>query len=143
MASTKTSTIINAPVEKTFAYVSAPHNIPEWLVNLSEITDVTGEGIGQHYRWKYTMIGIPFDGETTVKEHITNARLVTESNGGIASTFTMQFEPHESGTRLVVDTEYTIPVPVLGKLAEKIVAGRMQREAEQSAQNIKERLEGR
>jgi len=42
---------------------------------------------------------------------------------------------------LDVDTEYMIPVPVLGKLAEKLVAKRVQREAEQSAQNIKERLE--
>ena len=141
MASTKTSTVIQAPVDRTFAYVADPRNIPEWLVNLSQITDVTGDGVGQHYRWKYTMIGIPFDGETTVKEHVTNECLVTESQGGIASTFTMVFEPHENGTKLVVETEYTIPVPVLGKLAEKIVAGRIQREAEQSAQNIKERLE--
>ncbi len=141
MASTKTSTIIQAPVEKTFAYVTDPTNVPEWLVNLSEITDVTGFGEGQHYRWKYSMIGLPFEGETTVKEHVPNERHVTESAGGIPSTFTMVFEPHEGGTKLVVDTEYTIPVPVLGKLAEKLVSKRMQREADLSAQNIKERLE--
>lgn len=141
MASTKTSTVIQAPIEQVFAYVSDPTNIPEWLVNLSEISDVTGSGVGQRYRWKYTMIGLPFDGETTVKEHITNERLVTESTGGIPNTFTMVFEPHEKGTKLDVDTEYTIPVPVLGKLAEKLVAKRVQREAEESAQNIKERLE--
>ena len=141
MASTKTSTVIQAPIEEGFAYVSDPTNIPEWLVNLSAISDVTGSGVGQRYRWKYTMIGLPFDGETTVKEHITNERLVTESTGGIPNTFTMVFEPHEGGTKLDVDTEYTIPVPVLGKLAEKLVAKRVQREAEQSAQNIKERLE--
>jgi uncharacterized protein YndB with AHSA1/START domain len=141
MASTRTSTIIEVPVEKVFAYVAEPSNIPEWLVNLGTIADVTGSGVGQHYRWKYTMIGLPFDGETTVVEHVPNHRLVTESKGGIPSTFTMAFSPHEGGTKLDVDTEYSIPVPVLGKLAEKLVARRMQREAELSAQNIKERLE--
>jgi uncharacterized membrane protein len=141
MASTKTSTIIQAPVEKAFAYVEEPRNIPEWLMNLSEITDVTGSGVGQRYRWKYTMIGLPFEGETTVKEHVPNERLVTQSTGGIPNTFTMVFEPNERGTKLDVHTESTIPVPVLGPLAEKLVAKRMQREAEQSAQNIKERLE--
>lgn len=66
---------------------------------------------------------------------------MTESTGGIPSTFTITFEPHESGAKPDVDTEFRIPGPVLGKLAEKLVAKRMQREAEGSAQNIEERVE--
>ncbi|MGB5703979.1 MAG: SRPBCC family protein [Polyangiales bacterium] len=141
MAATRTKTIIQAPIDKAFAYVSDPENIPEWLVNLSAIMDVTGIGVGQHYRWTYNMLGLPFEGETTVKEHVPNERLVTESTGGIPSTFTMVFEAVDGGTKLDVETTYSIPVPVLGKLAEKVVAKRMQREAELSALNIKERLE--
>ncbi len=38
-------------------------------------------------------------------------------------------------------SDYTIPVPVLGKLAEQLVLKRNQREADLSMQNIKERLE--
>ncbi len=40
-----------------------------------------------------------------------------------------------------VETEYTIPVPVLGKLAEKLVLKRNRRESDMSMENIKERLE--
>ena len=47
----------------------------------------------------------------------------------------------ESGTKLGFDVDYTIPVPVLGKLAEKAVFKRNQREAQMSTENIKERLE--
>lgn len=142
MATTSTSTNIQAPVEKVFAYLIDPMNIPEWLVSLNEVSDVRGSGVGQHYHWKYKMVGVPLHGETTVTENIPNERLVTESKGSIESTFTFAFTPYEGGTKLDVETEYSIPIPVLGKLAEKLVRRRNQREAELSAENIRESLEG-
>ena len=41
-----------------------------------------------------------------------------------------------------LEIEYTIPVPVLGKLAEKIVLKRNEREADLALINIKEKMEG-
>ncbi len=141
MTIVKNSININASVEKVFAYVSNPMNTPEWMVNLVEHTNIVGSGVGQHYHWKYTMIGLPFQGETTVLEYVPNERFVTESTGGLSGSFTFSFAPHESGTKLDLEVDYTIPVPVLGKLAEKLVLKRNQREADMSMQNIKERLE--
>jgi len=132
---------ISAPVEKVFAYLTDPLSGPEWFVGMSEVTDVTGSGVGQHYRWKYSMIGIPFHGETTVAEQVPNERSVIDSKGGVTSKFTFTFAPHEGGTKLDLEIDYTIPVPVLGKLAEKAVFKRNQREAAMSMENIKERLE--
>jgi uncharacterized membrane protein len=132
---------ISAPVEKVFAYVSDPTNDPEWMGSLSEVTDVTGSGVGQHYHWKYNMVGIPLRGETTITEHIPNERLATESKAGVENTFTFTFAPHEGGTKLDVEVDYTIPIPVLGKLAEQLVLKRNQREAVMWMENIKERLE--
>jgi carbon monoxide dehydrogenase subunit G len=132
---------ISAPVEKVFAYLADPLSGPEWFVGMSEVTDVTGSGVGQHYRWKYSMIGIPFHGETTVAEQVPNERSVIDSKGGVTSKFTFTFAPHEGGTKLDLEIDYTIPVPVLGKLAEKAVFKRNQREAAMSMENIKERLE--
>ena len=132
---------ISAPVEKVFAYVTDPMNLPEWFVGMTEVTDVSGSGVGQHSRWTYTMIGIPFHGDSKLTEHVPNERLVYEQEGGITSTMTFTFAPHESGTKLGLDMDYTIPVPVLGKLAEKIVFKRNQREAQMSMENIKERME--
>ena len=141
MTTVKSSINISAPVEKVFAYVSNPMNTPEWMVNLVEHTDVVGSGVGQHYHWKYTMIGVPLRGETTVSEYVPNERWVLDSKGGATSTWTFTFAPHEGGTNLNMNVDYTIPVPVLGKLAENLVLKRNQREAEMSVQNIKERLE--
>jgi len=135
------STHINAPVEKVFAYVTDPMNTPEWMVSMSEVTDVTGSGVGQHAHWKYKMIGIPLHGESTITEQVPNERAVTKSKGGITSTFTWTFAPDEGGTKLDLEIDYSIPVPVLGKLAEKLVLKRNEREMGMNAQNIKERLE--
>ena len=49
---------------------------------------------------------------------------------------------YEGGTKLDLQIDYTIPVPVLGKLAEKLVLKRHQRDADTSMENLKERLEG-
>jgi uncharacterized membrane protein len=142
MPTVSNSINISAPVEKVFAYLDDPMKLPEWMVSLSEVTDVTGSGVGQHYHWKYKMVGIPLAGETTVIEQVPNVRVVTESKGGITSTFTFALAPHEGGTKLDLDVEYTIPIPVLGKLAEKLVLKRNERESAMWMQNIKDSLEG-
>jgi hypothetical protein len=41
-----------------------------------------------------------------------------------------------------VKVDYTIPIPVLGKLAEKLVLKRNQREAAGWMENIKDNMEG-
>jgi uncharacterized membrane protein len=132
---------ISAPVEKVFAYVTDALTGPEWLVGMSEVTDVTGSGVGQRHHWKYNMLGVPLRGESTVSEHVPNERRVVQSKGGVTSTWTFTFAPHEGGTKLDLELDYTIPVPVLGKLAEQLVLKRNQREADLSMENIKQRLE--
>jgi uncharacterized protein YndB with AHSA1/START domain len=142
MTTIHTSVNINAPVEEVFAYLADPMNIQEWMVGMTEVMDVTGSGVGQRYHWKYKMAGVPLRGESTISEHVPNERRVAVSKGGITSTFTFTFAPTEGGTKLDMDVDYTIPIPVLGKLAEKLVLKRNQREADLNNQNIKERLEG-
>jgi len=132
---------ISAPVEKVFTYVTDPMNAPEWFVGMSEVSHVTGSGVGKHYHWKYSMIGIPLHGEGTIVEYLPNERMVIEGKGGVTSRITYRFESREGGTKLDAETEYTIPVPVLGKLAERLVLKRNRRESDMSMENIKERLE--
>ncbi len=143
MAKVERSITINASVEQVFAYIEDPMNDVEHTAGVIEIKDVTGSGVGAHNRWVYKMAGLRFEGESTVTEHIPNERIVTQTKGGIASTWTYTFEPHDGGTKLTVNVEYTIPVPVLGKLAEKLVLKRNEREADLNMANIKESIEGR
>jgi len=142
MPKVERSIIINAPVEKVFAYIEDPMNQLEWLPSLMEVKDVTGQGVGTHFRWTYKMAGLRFEGESTLTEHVPHERLVAQSKGGIVSTFTWTFEPHDGGTKLNLVVEYTVPVPVLGKLAEALVLKQNEREADLAMANIKARLEG-
>ncbi len=135
-------TTINAPVEKVFNYIDDPMNNLEWLPSVLEVHDVTGSGVGTHWRWVYKMVGVRIAGESTTTEHIPNERLVTKSKVGITSNWIFTFEPHDGGTKLELNIEYTIPVPVLGKLAEKLVLRRNEREADLAMTNIKDKMEG-
>ncbi len=116
--------------------------MPEWLPSLVEVRDVTGAGVGQKFAWTYEMAGLRFDGKSTVTEYAAGERSVHESRGGIASTWRTTLEPRADGTRLTIEVDYTIPVPVLGRLAEKLVVKRDARELEEALQNVKRTVEG-
>jgi len=142
MATIKSSITVQASPAAVFDYIDDMEKNPEWIVGMSEVRDVRGEGVGREFHWTFTMIGIPFDGESTTVEHVPGKRLVTESKGGIRSIWSADLEEEGAGTKLVMEVDYTIPVPVLGKLAENIILKRNTRELEQGMLNIKERLEG-
>jgi len=133
---------INAAVEKVFGYITDPINQIDWMSSMVNVKDVSGSGLEKSFRWTYKMAGILLDGESTYTEYIPNKRVVTESKGGVKSTFTFDFEPHNDGTVLKLVIEYNIPIPVIGKLGEAVLFKRNEREADLAMTNIKEILEG-
>ena len=140
MVSLKRSVVISAPADKVFAYVNEPTTMPEWLPSMVDIRDVIGSGAGQQYGWTYQYVGLPLRGQTTVVEHVPNERSVHQSIGTIDSVWTFSVEPHEEDTRLTIEIEYDIPIPVLGKLAEPFVVKRDTRTLESALTNVKEML---
>ena len=141
MAKVERTLTLNVPVEKVFSYISDPKNELDTIPSVTDIRDVIGEGAGQKWGWSYKMVGFSLKGESEVTEYIPNERLVHKSKGGIESTWTYTFNPVNGGTRMNLVVEYTIPIPVLGKVGERMVLNRTEREAELAMTNIKERLE--
>lgn len=143
MAIVKKSTQINESAEKVFNYLCDHKNEPDWMPGMIELDLISGNGrtVGDRYKWKYKMAGLIFNGESTVKEIISDRKIVTESKAGIKNTFTFNLEPNEKGTMLELNIDYTIPVPVLGKIAEKMVLGKNEREADLAMDNIKINVE--
>jgi len=133
---------INGSVDRVFAYVDDPATGTQWLPSMMEVRNISGSGVGQHHEWTYKMAGFALDGETTTIAHVPNERRVVRSKGGVDSLWTFTFEPHEGGTRLNLTIEYTVPLPVLGRLAEKLVVRRNEREIDLAVQNIKDHCEG-
>ena len=141
MAKVERSITINAPVKKVFAYITDPANRMEWLPSTTDVRDITGLGVGQRWGYTYKMAGISLKGENEVIEFTSNQRYVHKSTGGVVSTWTYTFNPEADSTQLSLVIEYTIPVPVLGKMAERLVLRRNEREADFAMASIKERLE--
>jgi hypothetical protein len=112
------------------------------MPGMIEVFDSTGTNVGDTFRWKYKMAGIMFEGESTVRELVQNRRIGSHTKGGITSDFLFLLTPKDGGTKLELNIEYTVPVPVLGKLAEKVVLKRNEREIVLALHNIKDRLEG-
>jgi uncharacterized membrane protein len=141
MAKVHKSIEIKAPVEKVFSYVDDPKNSPEWITNMIEVNNVTGAGVGKRFNWVWKMAGIKLQGESTNTEYVQNKRIVLKTKGGIDATWDFKFESQKNDTKFDVDVDYSIPVPVVGKLAEKLVLKRNDRDLEMAVINLKERLE--
>ncbi|MDI6696331.1 MAG: SRPBCC family protein [Anaerolineales bacterium] len=143
MAKIEKSIFINAPVEKVFAFMAKPENLPEIWPSLQEVRNAQPlPNGGYSYDWSYKMAGLRFDGHAEWSEFIQNQRIVDKNESGIPSTFTWIYQPEDGGTRVSVSVDYTIPGAALGKLAEPIVHKMNEQEAETVLVNLKARMEG-
>ena len=142
MAKLQKSITINAPVEKVFAYLHDPKNLPEIWPSMVEIKDVQPANTGGYnFGWVYKMAGMRFDGASETTEEIPNQRTVTKSTKGIESHFVWNYKPENGGTKVTVDIEYKVPVPLLGKLAESFILKQNDQEGDTLLSNLKARME--
>ena len=142
MACVKNTMLIHAPVEKVFAYVDDPIQLPEVWPSMIEATNLERSPDGRkRHEWVYKMAGIHFHGKSEDVEWVANQRIVTKTSG-IESTLVWAFQPEGDGTRVTLETTYTIPVPVLGRLAEAIIVKLNENEGAVLMANLKAKLEG-
>ena len=140
MATIKSSITINAPVEKVFEYTK-PGNLPEIWPSLVEVKNIKElPGGGYSWDWVYKMAGMKFNGSSEHVEFVENERTVSQSTG-IDSTITWTYEPVGGGTKMTTLTEYKIPVPLLGKVAEVFIVKMNANESETILANLKARME--
>jgi hypothetical protein len=72
---------------------------------------------------------------------VANERVVSETKGGIESRVGWIFESEAGGTRTTFEVEYTVPIPLLGKLAEALIVRQNENEADVILANLKDRME--
>ena len=141
MATIKKSININAPVEKVFEDLT-PEHLPEvWpsLVEVNNIQELPNGGFS--WDWVYKMAGMRFTGSSEHTEVVPNERTVSQTTGGIDSTHTWEYQPVDDGTKLTITTEYKVPIPLLGKLAESIIVKMNENESNVLLANVKAMME--
>ncbi|HEY42595.1 MAG TPA: hypothetical protein G4O11_01295 [Anaerolineae bacterium] len=142
MVTFKDSIFINAPVEKVIDYHTNPRINTKYWPSFEDVKDVEElPSGGKKDSWVYKMAVVRLEDTTETIEVIPNQRIVTKSKGGVESTFIYEYKPEGEGTRLSVEAEYIVPIPVLGKLAETIIVKMNKREGRTSLENLKDRLE--
>jgi len=137
MAKVKRSILVNAPADKVYNFLVDYKNQPDWIPSTVEVWDASEPGVGQNFKWKYKMAGVLIEGESTVTELVPNKRMGFQTKGAVASDWLLVVDAKDGGTEVELNIEYTIPVPVLGKVAEKLVLKRNEREADLAMENIK------
>jgi carbon monoxide dehydrogenase subunit G len=142
MVKVSRSVSINAPLQAVWDFVSQPTNLLEVWPSLVDVTNVQNMPNGGHsFEWTYKMAGMRFEGWTQDVEVIPNLRVRSDSLGGIQSTIAWSFTPQDGGTHVTFTAEYTVPIPLLGKLAEAFIVRQNEQEAETILNNLKARLE--
>ncbi len=142
MAKISRTVEIDAPVERVYAFMTDPNNMPEVWPSMVEVSNVQRRDDGSHsFDWVYKMAGIRFEGHADAQEVEKNRRVVSKNDSGIPSTFHYTYESVDGKTRLTMEAEYTIPNKVLNKLAEPIVRRINEHEADVLLQNVKARME--
>ena len=141
MASWKDSILIHAPPEDVFAYVDDPRELPTWLPSMIEVRNVIGTGLGQQYEYTYKMGGLQLRGTNVVIEHVPNERGLHQVIGMISALWDYSVEPHPEGTLLNIEVEYSIPIPVLGRLAERLAIKQNAASLELALINVKDVME--
>lgn len=115
--------VVAAPQEKIFDVLNDIANIPEIWRNLSNIHNLKDLPNGGHsFEFDYTMAGITIHGTSTDLVYDRPNRTVTRTTGGIISTLSWTLTPHANGVNVVFTADYEAPIPVVGKLAETIIA---------------------
>ena len=113
----------------------------EWQPNITGIRDVTGRGESQQWTLDYKMMGLKFTSKAKVTRSRINTERRVESKGGMDASWYWEFIPVDGGTQLRWVIDYTIPIPVLGKVGELLIMRRNERVARFAMTNIKERME--
>jgi len=141
MIKSELSITIDAPPEKVFARIEDFKSNIEWVPSLIEIKNVTGKGKGQTHQSVYKMMGIKMEMNATVTEHVPNERFTLEFSGGGNGRMVYVLEPLNNGCKLDVTYEYSMPIPLVGKIAERLLKKRNEREFQTCLENLKELIE--
>ncbi|MBN1583295.1 MAG: SRPBCC family protein [Anaerolineae bacterium] len=142
MPKVKNSIVIDAPVDKVFGYIADVTKRPEFWPSLVQVSDVERlPNGGSKLKWVYKMAGVRFEGTGEMVEYVPNQRIVDVNEGGVPSTMIWTVEAVDGGTKLTVDAEYTVKIPVLRKLAEAFLIKVNDNEMKVTLSNIKARME--
>ena len=84
--------------------------------------------VGNSYEWGFKMLGLPRKGVSVFTEYVPGERIAMRSFGPMEGASTWTVEPEDGGSKVTVQFEMRLAVPLIDRLFEPI----MQREFEKN-----------
>lgn len=142
MAHIRKSILINAPIEKVYAFARDPERWNTWFVGLSEPEEIKGHGeAGTIVKHKFTMAGLSFPIVSRVLADQPGPKVAHwrgAVEGPIAAEHVWTYTSNRDVTEVLTDIDYTIPGKAIGNIADKLVIEKLQeRAAENTLENLK------
>jgi uncharacterized protein YndB with AHSA1/START domain len=133
---------IAAPAARVYEFMTTPTNLPGIWPNLEAVGNVKRSADGAHsFDWTYRLVGFRFHGHSRSLEVRPNELVVNRADIGIPHTIRWTCEARGTTTRLGVELEYRIPTPVIGWIAEVLLARINERDLQRLLGNVKKALE--
>lgn len=141
MAKLTKSTTINAPVEKVFDFASDVGKLWACFPDVA-VRDVQlkAAGVGSSARWFTHTLGIHSEGVIEFTGVVPNQRIEAKSSAG--PIFVFAFDADDGATKLTLDAEWHLPVPVVGPPVEALIMKRSEKDGVAMLANIKAQVEG-
>lgn len=141
------STEIAAPHEQVWELLEDVRRLPEYSESTNEVREAPERltAVGQEYVQVGRILGVKLTSRWKVTAIEPGKRLTSEGTlaPGVRYTLTQRLEPlPDTGTRLSIDIDYTIPGGALGKLAARAGAeAKAGREAQAVLDGIRRTVE--
>lgn len=119
MATVEKEAAFNISIDEAFNVIANLGQWPQWIPPLTNVTNITGSGLGTTYEWEFKMGPLPkFTGTGEVTQFASNDRLEVKTKG-VPSTWLFRFSDDGGKTLISANIQYDIPG---GKLASKLVS---------------------
>jgi uncharacterized membrane protein len=109
MATVEKTAEFNASVDKAFKVVADISRWPEWIPPLSNVSNLSGVGVGTTYDWEFKLGPLPaFSGTGEIVKCIPNKRFEVQTQG-VPSTWLFKFSDRSDQVVISLAIEYDIP----------------------------------
>ncbi|TQJ58000.1 uncharacterized protein YndB with AHSA1/START domain [Arthrobacter sp. SLBN-83] len=136
------STVIKAPVDTVFTFLSDPTNWMKAFPGDSDVTqlDIKPDGVGTSARWSARVWAVPMHVTHEYRDVVPNKRIVSKASVGPVITFSL--EPLSgSGTELTVESALEIEAPLVRVPAQALFVRLTEDDIQGMVANVKSMVE--
>lgn len=138
-AQIKLQTIIPAPREKLFEFMTTPGQVRLVLPGLIESSNISEMPlkVGSTFDYKYKMYGVIVEGQWRVLTLQSPSIYESQTTGGAVSTWKYAFDEVDGGTQLSLVLEYEVPETLAGQVKIGILKKINEKEAAHFFENLR------